>query len=72
MGRRKKFGLSWSWKRASGLSAMKGKISRKTGIPLSKSGRQRKIGRALGCCIPFAVLVATPVGTLAAIAWWLS
>ena len=53
MGRKK--GFSFSWKRASGISGMKGKISRKTGIPLTKSGRQRKIGRATGCC--FMILI---------------
>jgi hypothetical protein len=47
MGRRKKFGFSW--KRASGLTAAKRKIAKATGIPTTKSGRQRKMGRALGC-----------------------
>jgi hypothetical protein len=47
----KKFGFSWSWKRASGLSAMRGKIARRTGIPTTRSGRQRKIGRMAGGCI---------------------
>jgi hypothetical protein len=42
-----KFGFSWSWKRAIGLSALKGKISRKIGIPLTESGREKKIGRAV-------------------------
>lgn len=46
MGR--KFGVSFSWKRAVGISAVKQKISRRTGIPLTRSGRQRKIGRLLG------------------------
>lgn len=41
-------GLSFSWKRAVGISGMKQKISRKTGIPLTKSGRQKKIGKILG------------------------
>ena len=40
-----KFGFSWSWKRAIGLSALKAKISRKIGVPLSRSGRQAKLGR---------------------------
>jgi len=57
MAKRKKYGFSFSWKRATGISAAKGKISKKTGIPLTKSGRQRKVGRALGCCIPFILLV---------------
>lgn len=40
-----KFGFSFSWKRALGISSTKGKISKKIGIPLTKSGRERKIGR---------------------------
>lgn len=47
----KKFGFSFSWKRASGISGVKNRISRKTGIPLTKSGRQRKVGRAAGCFV---------------------
>ena len=38
----RKFGFSFSWKRALGLSSAKGKLSRLMGIPLTKSGRQRK------------------------------
>ena len=41
-------GLSFSWKRAVGITGMKQKISRKTGIPLTKAGRQRKVGKMLG------------------------
>lgn len=40
----KKLGISFSWKRAVGISGLKNKISRKTGIPLTKIGRQRKLG----------------------------
>jgi hypothetical protein len=43
----RKFGFSWSWKRASGISAAKAKLSKVIGIPLSESGRERKIGRTL-------------------------
>lgn len=32
----------FSWKRALGISKVKSKISRYTGIPTSKSGRKRK------------------------------
>jgi hypothetical protein len=35
----------FSWKRAIGLSAAKARLSRRIGIPLTKSGRQRKIGK---------------------------
>ncbi|KTD11516.1 hypothetical protein Lgra_0974 [Legionella gratiana] len=34
----------FSWKRLIGISALKAKISRKIGIPLTQSGRQRKLG----------------------------
>ncbi len=59
MARKKKGipGLSFSWKRASGLSAAKGKLSRQIGIPLTRAGRQRKVGKAMGCCIPFAFII---------------
>ena len=38
-------GLSFSLKRAVGISAAKQKISRKTGIPLTKGGLERKVGK---------------------------
>ena len=50
-------GLSFSWKRAIGLSGAKAKLSRSIGIPLTRSGRQRKVGKALGCCVPIALLI---------------
>ncbi len=50
-------GLSFSWKRAIGLSAAKARLSRQIGIPLTRSGRQRKVARAMGCCVPFAFIL---------------
>lgn len=38
-------GLSFSWKRAIGLTQAKQQIARKTGIPMSKAGLERKIGK---------------------------
>lgn len=38
-------GLSFSLKRAVGISAVKQKVSRKTGIPLTKGGLERKVGK---------------------------
>lgn len=38
-------GLSFSLKRAIGVTAAKQKISRKTGIPMTKQGLERKVGR---------------------------
>ena len=35
----------FSWKRATGISSAKSKISKSIGIPLTKSGRQRKVGK---------------------------
>ena len=63
MARRKKYGFSYSWKRASGLSAAKDGLSRQAGIPLTRSSRQRKMGRQMGCCVPIAAFVG---GALAA------
>lgn len=50
-------GVSFSWKRALGITAAKQKIARKTGIPTTKQGRQRKIGRMMGCMIPMTLLI---------------
>ncbi|MCC5049011.1 hypothetical protein [Xanthomonas campestris] len=60
MGRKKKGipGLSFSWKRATGISSAKSKLSRQLGVPLSKSGRQRKVGKAMGCCAPAVLIFA--------------
>jgi hypothetical protein len=63
---RKKFkipGISFSWKRALGISQAKARLSRKIGIPLSRGARRRKIGqiverkvgKSLGCML---ILVA--------------
>lgn len=41
-------GLSFSWKRATGVTSAKRKIAKATGIPTTKSGRQKKIGKILG------------------------
>lgn len=41
-------GLTFSWKRALGITALKRKIAKTTGIPLTRSGRQAKLGRWLG------------------------
>ena len=52
-------GLSFSWKRALGVSQAQARLSRQIGIPLSRSGRQRKFGRAAGCCVPALVFLAS-------------
>lgn len=40
-------GISFSWKRAVGLTQAKQKISQKVGIPLTKSGIERKVGKMI-------------------------
>ena len=37
-------GLSFSWKRALGITQAKQKFARETGIPTSRAGVERKIG----------------------------
>ena len=38
-------GLSFSWKRALGVTKAKREFTRKTGIPTTKAGIERKIGK---------------------------
>jgi hypothetical protein len=40
-------GLSFSWKRALGITRLRQNIVRATGIPTSKAGVERKIGGAI-------------------------
>lgn len=40
-------GVSFSWKRALGITQAKQKFARKTGIPTTKSGLERKVGKAV-------------------------
>lgn len=40
-------GVSFSLKRALGITLLKQKIARKTGIPTSKQGIERKIGKTI-------------------------
>ncbi|MBR2014299.1 MAG: hypothetical protein IJ998_02635 [Alistipes sp.] len=37
-------GLSFSWKRALGISGLKAKVASKTKVPTTKQGLERKIG----------------------------
>jgi hypothetical protein len=47
----RRFGFSFSWKRALGISGAKSRLSDRSGIPLTRSGLDRKIGRSMttGC-----------------------
>ncbi|MCI6074849.1 MAG: hypothetical protein SO096_10425 [Prevotella sp.] len=40
-------GLSFSWKRALGITQAKQKFARETGIPTSRAGVERKIGNMI-------------------------
>lgn len=40
-------GLSFSWKRVLGITQAKQRMSRSTGIPMSKAGVERKIGNVV-------------------------
>ena len=58
-------GLSFSWKRALGVTKAKRSFARMTGIPTTRSGRQRKLGKAAGCgCILpiLSIMVALIIG----------
>ena len=57
----RKFGISVSLKRALGVSAAKGRLSRRLGIPLTRSGRERKVGRMLACLILLPLLLPAAV-----------
>ena len=47
----KKYGFSFSWKRLLGISSLRQKIARKTGIPTTKSGLRNKIGGWVLKCV---------------------
>ncbi len=54
----------FSWKRATGTSAVKSRVSKSIGIPLTKSGRQRKVGRMLtggGCLVVIGLGLIMPL-----------
>ncbi|MBO7456983.1 MAG: hypothetical protein J6T71_04065 [Paludibacteraceae bacterium] len=40
-------GLSFSWKRAVGISGLKAKVAHKVGVPTTKQGLERKAGQAV-------------------------
>ena len=63
----RKFGFSFSWKRALGISGAKARLSRKIGIPLTRSGRERKVGRLVtqGCALPLLTVLAFIGGVVA-------
>lgn len=52
----------FSWKRLLGVSRLKSNLSRKIGIPLTRSGRNQKIGRMVSKgCLGMVVFITIPV-----------
>jgi hypothetical protein len=45
-------------------AAAKARLSRQIGIPLTRSGRQRKLGAMMGCAVPVAVMVICVLAAL--------
>ncbi len=63
-------GVSFSAKRALGVTSAKRKISRATGIPMSKAARQRKAGQLMGCGIyVFGPLAAVVLAVALLLVW---
>ena len=62
----------FSWKRFVGLSAAKSRISRTIGIPLTRSGRQRKFGAALGCATVIFVVFSLVAFFASVLLLWVS
>ena len=73
---KKKSNNEFSWSRLFGLTGLKQKISRKTGVPFSKAGRDRKIGAMItkgisslfskgekkGCVVYFFIPIIISIG----------
>lgn len=57
-------GFSFSWKRALGITAAKQKFARATGIPTSKAGLERKIGKSVLGSFSTAVVTTAVVAGL--------
>ena len=52
----------FSWKKLSGISGIKSNISRKIGVPLTKSGRNQKVGRIVSKgCLGILVAMTVPI-----------
>ncbi len=55
-------GVSFSWRRAIGLSGILYGFARRTGIPTSRSGRERKIGHLAIHALGIVVIGAAALG----------
>jgi hypothetical protein len=69
MGR--KFGFSFSARRALGISSALSKIARTTGIPTSRGGMERKIGRTvMGGCAGRIMMIFMVIAVIAGAVCW--
>lgn len=50
------YGFSFSWRRAIGASAAKARLGRAIGVPLTRSGLDRRVGRAVTTLVGAGVL----------------
>ena len=60
-------GMSFSWRRATSVTQAKRDFAKLTGIPTTKSGRQRKIGSMMtggGCLMPVLVVLVTVLSVI--------
>lgn len=60
-------GLSFSWRRALGVTKAKRRIAKFTGIPTTRSGRRAKVGRLMGCATYLFVALAAMIVMIAGI-----
>jgi len=55
----RRHGISFSLRRASGYAGAKGRLARRLHMPLTRQGRQRMMGRLMGCCLPMGAIALT-------------
>jgi peptidoglycan hydrolase-like protein with peptidoglycan-binding domain len=54
-------GVSFSLKRAVGVTSAKRKIAKATGIPTTRSGRQRKAAHMMGCLVQISIVCCVTI-----------
>jgi hypothetical protein len=56
--RHRTYGFSFSWRRAVGISAAKGRLCRAIGVPLTRSSRERELGRMVSSWLGVGLVIA--------------
>lgn len=54
----------FSWRRLTGVTRAKNRVSRATGIPWTRGGRHQKVGRIVtrgGCALPALMLIVAAI-----------